>query len=302
MSICFISRKRLMSKISVKNNNTIVASPMNYIGGKAKLLPQIMPYFPIEIDKFYDVFAGGANVAVNIEAEQIFINDINKYVIDIITYFKENEIDRILEDIHYYIKKYELSKTNKEGFLKLRTDYNTNKDPIQLYTLICYSFNYQFRFNNNHEYNNPFGAERSHFSDTLENKLVRFVSKLKEKNITLSCQSFEDFLDKQDFTPNSFLYFDPPYLITTGSYNDGNRGFKNWTVSQERKLLEYLDYLDSRKVKFALSNVLAHKGKENEYLAEFSKKYNLIDLDKHYNNSSYNTRKGVSSEILLINY
>lgn len=302
MNIYFILRKKLMNKISVKNNNTIVASPMNYIGGKAKLLPQIMPYFPTNIDKFYDVFAGGANVAVNIEAEQIFINDINNYVIDIINYFKENEIDKILEDIHSYISKYELSKTNKEGFLKLRTNYNTDKDPIKLYTLICYSFNYQFRFNNNHEYNNPFGAERSHFSDTLENKLVRFVSKLKEKNISLSCQSFEDFLDIQNFTSNSFLYFDPPYLITTGSYNDGNRGFKNWTLSQEIKLLNYLDYLDSKNVKFALSNVIAHKGKENKLLSDFSKKYNLIELDKHYNNSSYNTKKGTSNEILLINY
>ncbi len=291
-----------MRKTTVRNNNTIVASPMNYIGGKAKLLPQIMPYFPAYIDNFYDVFAGGANVAVNIEAEQIFINDINKYVIDIIKYFKENELDKILEDIHLYIKKYELSKTNREGFLKLRIDYNADKKPIKLYTLMCYSFNYQFRFNNNHEYNNPFGTDRSHFSKTLENKLIRFVSKLQEKNIILSCQSFEEFLDKQNFTPNSFLYFDPPYLITTGSYNDGNRGFKNWTVPQEKKLLEYLDYLNSQKVRFALSNVLSHKEKENEFLVKFSKKYNLIDLDKHYNNSSYNTQKGISNEILLTNF
>ncbi|SDB86800.1 Dam family site-specific DNA-(adenine-N6)-methyltransferase [Acinetobacter boissieri] len=291
-----------MNKLTVKNNQQIVASPMNYIGGKAKLLTQMMPYFPAKIDNFYDIFAGGANVAVNINAQKVFINDINKYVIDIISFFKENEIDNILNTIYFYIEKYSLSKTNKEGFLRLRTDYNKDKNPIKLYTLICYSFNYQFRFNNNHDYNNPFGLERSHFSKVLEDKLIRFVSKLKEKDVTISCQSFDTFLKEQKFTQDSFLYFDPPYLITTGSYNDGNRGFKNWTVSQERLLLNTLDDLNQNKVKFALSNVLTHKGKTNEILLEFSKKYRVIELNKHYNNSSYNTSTGESKEILLLNY
>ena len=39
----------------VKTDIKIVASPMNYIGGKAKLLPQILPLFPDKIDTFYAV-------------------------------------------------------------------------------------------------------------------------------------------------------------------------------------------------------------------------------------------------------
>lgn len=291
-----------MSKFNVKVDNSIIASPMNYIGGKAKILPQIRPYFPKDIDNFYDVFAGGANVSVNIEAENIFINDLNYYVIDILKYFYLTDIDSILDCIYFYIQKYNLSKTNKEGFFNLRNDYNEKKNPIMLYTLICYSFNYQFRFNNSQEYNNTFGNERSHFSKRLESKLIRFVAKLKERSIFFSCKSFNNFLEYQDFTKDSFVYLDPPYLITTGSYNDGNRGFKNWNLLQERLLLDSLKKLDRQGVRFALSNVLTHKGKENSLLIEFAKNYKVVEINQNYSNSSYNTTKGDSTEILLINY
>ena len=45
-----------------------IKSPLNYIGGKAKILDQILPLFPKEIDNFIDLFAGGCNVGINVNA------------------------------------------------------------------------------------------------------------------------------------------------------------------------------------------------------------------------------------------
>lgn len=36
-----------------------IKSPLNYVGGKYKLLNDIIPMFPSEIGTFVDVFAGG---------------------------------------------------------------------------------------------------------------------------------------------------------------------------------------------------------------------------------------------------
>ncbi len=41
-----------------------IKSPLNQIGGKYKLLNQIVRYFPKNIDTFYDLFAGGCDVAI----------------------------------------------------------------------------------------------------------------------------------------------------------------------------------------------------------------------------------------------
>lgn len=58
--------------VASKNNpvqSGFVKSPLNYTGGKHKLLPQITKLFPDDIKTFYDVFSGGANVGINATAK-----------------------------------------------------------------------------------------------------------------------------------------------------------------------------------------------------------------------------------------
>lgn len=278
-----------------------VKSPLNYIGGKYKLLKQILPLFPTSFDVFIDLFAGGLNVGVNVDANKVHANDINSYVIDILRTFKQEETQKIIEHIEMRINEFNLTKYNEDGYKRFREFYNATKHPLDLYTLICYSFNYQFRFNNNHDYNNPFGRNRSHFSDVLKGKLVSFIDEIKSKDIEFTSIEFDRF-DLSKFSTDAFVYCDPPYLITTGAYNDGNRGFKNWNRKQDQLLFELLDNLDSRGISFALSNVLSHKGETNELLARWSEKYTIHRLDHSYSNSSHNTKRGSSEEVLITNY
>ena len=154
---------------------------------------------------------------------------------------------------------------------------------------------------NNKEYNNPFGRNRSQFSDNMKSNLILFTEKLKSMNVEFLSEPF-DKVDLSRLNSEDFVYCDPPYLITTGSYNDGNRGFKDWKEEEEIQLYKVLDELNKRKVKFALSNVIEHKGKENVLLKEWSKKYKTIYLTSDYSNSSYNTKRDKSIEVLIINY
>ena len=47
-----------------------VKSCLNYTGGKYKLLPQIIPLFPEDINMFVDLFCGGCNVGINVNAKK----------------------------------------------------------------------------------------------------------------------------------------------------------------------------------------------------------------------------------------
>ena len=157
--------------------------------------------------------------------------------------------------------------------------------------MISYSFNHQIRFNNNHEFNNPFGRERRNFNASMKQNLEMFHNRLKQNNIEFSSNSFEEF-DFSILSENDFVYADPPYLITTGTYNDGKRGFKGWSEKEEHELLKTLDKLNANNIKFALSYVLEHKGKSNEILKKWvssNSDYKINLIDTHYSNSNYQT-------------
>lgn len=276
-------------------------SPLNYIGGKYKLLPQILPYFPKDIRQMVDLFCGGCNVAINVPAQSVLCNDINSKIIELFQALKNLDQTAVLTQIQARIDEYGLSKENEQGFKDFRTYYNQTGDPIDLYTLSCYSFNYQFRFNNHLEYNNPFGRNRSHFSPQMRDHLIHFMERIQQMDITFRCGDFTK-VALNGLGPDDLIYCDPPYYITTGSYNDGNRGFKDWQEPQERALYDYLDEAHRQGIPFALSNVLSHKGQDNEILRKWSRQYTVIDLNYSYANSSYNTSKGQSREVLVVNY
>jgi len=280
-----------------------VKAPFNYIGNKYRIIDSIQSHFPEKIDTFVDLFCGGCDVSINIEANIKYANDINYYVVEILQEFQNRNIDNILEYIDNTIKNWELSKTNEDGYKAFRTYYNQNKNPLDLYVLMCYSFNYQFRFNSNHEYNNPFGKNRSSFNEVMRNNLIAFKDKIDK--IQFSSFDFFDF-DYSVLEENDFIYADPPYLLTCGSYNDGKRGFRGWTEKDDVKLFQFLTELSERGVKFALSNVIEHKGKTNKTLLNWitENDYCIHRINFNYNNCNYHTnnRANVTKEILVTNY
>lgn len=278
-------------------------SPLNYIGGKYKMLPQLFKFFPKNINIMVDLFAGGCDVCSNIDANIIYANDINNYVIDIYKEFQKMTAEELITHIETTIKDNNLSITNKDGYIAFRSKYNASKEknPLDLYVLVCYAFNYQFRFNNNHEFNSPFGKDRSCFNPNMKQNLIKFHENIKD--IIFTSQNFKDF-DISSLGEGDFVYADPPYRITTGSYNDGKRGFEGWSEEDDLKLFELLDKLNEKGVKFALSNVTEHKGQKNEALINWKKKYHTHRINYNYNNSNYhakNTDK-VTKEVLITNY
>lgn len=279
---------------------------MNYTGCKFKLLPQILPLFPNNINKFYDVFGGGCNVSINIDAKNIIYNDIVHYIVNMFKELKsEPSLDMCLCKIHNIINKYELSPTNLNGFLELRKDYNCGARTWDMFfVLVVHSFNNQFRFNNSHEYNSSFGKELSYYKNDTETRFVKFVKKLHNTNINFSCKDFRD-IDFSDADKNDLVYLDPPYLITAGNYNDGKRGFKGWNEQDEIDLLDLCDRLHKQGTRFALSNVFECKGKSNDILKRWSNKYNINYINSSYGNSNYNAKdksKDSTVEVLITNY
>jgi site-specific DNA-adenine methylase len=131
----------------------------------------------------------------------------------------------------------------------------------------------------------------------MQNNLTRFIDKLNETKINFISQDFREVV----IPNNSFVYIDPPYLASTASYNENG----GWSAELEQNLLDYMDDLNERGIKFALSNVLESKGSKNELLNKWSKKYTVNYLNYSYSNCNYQTKnreKNSTIEVLITNY
>ena len=115
-----------------------IKSPMNYTGGKYKILEHIIPSFPESINNFVDLFAGGLNVGINVQADTIYANDQITYLVELYKLFQDTPIDSLLSAIKERIAYFNLSQTNAEGYNALRAEYNQSKSLLDLFVLTCY--------------------------------------------------------------------------------------------------------------------------------------------------------------------
>lgn len=288
--------------IELKNKQDIkYESPLNYIGNKTKIIPSIIQHSPISFDLFIDAFGGGFNVGINFHAQasKIVYNDINIFVKDLVESFKINDTYEYIKYIKKQINKFGLDKSNSIAYNNIRQHYNalpiSKRDPRLLYTIILYGYQQQIRFNNKFCFNNPVGMRW--FNDKILEKLISFSRIIKESSCEFKSLDYRN-LDSV-INENSFVYLDPPYLLTMGSYNDGKRGFHGWNEELEKELFKFADSLTKRNIPFMLSYVLEHKGRFNEDLKEWVAKnnYSVIELGAVLGISG-SRRK----EILVINY
>jgi DNA adenine methylase len=289
-----------MIATSNKTASKYIKSPLNYTGGKYKLLEQILPLFPQNIHTFVDLFAGGCNVAINVKAKNIICNDNIKPLIEMYKCFQNYEVSEILQYIDTQINNFKLFSGSVENYKKFREYYNKYKNALDLFVLICFSFNHQISFNDLGEFNEGFGYAKGGFRNNIRANLIQFVNKIHSINIQFTCFDFAEF-DFSNLTENDFVYCDPPYLISRATYEKG------YNKTKEYKLLEILDNLHQRNIKFALSNVLEHKGKENDALKNWLNKNRYLKINyihADYSNCNYQTnrKKKTSIEVLITNY
>lgn len=300
-----------------------IKSPLNYTGGKGRLIEQLEPLFGNDISVFVDLFSGSGTVGVNVRADKYYYNDISEQVTGLLYMFSSLDYAEIISKVEGLIIKYNLSNTykygysyyqadsskgmaeyNKDNYMRLRKDFNELKVKdikyyLMLFVLIIYGFNNQIRFNSKGEYNMPVG--KRDFNANIRGKLSDFAVAFQAQDKVILNNSFECF-DVSLLDSKSLVYCDPPYLISTATYNEQN----GWTESDEVMLLDFLDKLNSMGIRFALSNIIKHKNRENTLLINWVRNggYHMHKLNYNYSNASYHGKdtQAQTQEVLITNY
>ncbi|MDO4413301.1 Dam family site-specific DNA-(adenine-N6)-methyltransferase [Cutibacterium sp.] len=299
----------------------VTLSPINYIGGKGKLMPQLSHLLP-STSLFIDLFAGGCTVGANIDADKVIFNDSNEQLMDLIRFLAHNDptdtihaVDSIKD--HYgfsdtYRNSYKyygvdsssgLADINRDSFMRLRDDYNAmpihRRDPLLLYILVIHGFNNQLRFNAKGNFNLPVG--KRDFNSRMRAKLKNFHTRISKTDAVFQVGDFRDF-NIDDTPKDAMFYCDPPYLITQATYNE--RG--GWSENDERDLITFLGRVHDSGRRFALSNVIQAKGSVNHILSDWANnpEFTTHKLTMSYRNSNYHraNRTSPTLEVLVTNF
>lgn len=321
--VCYVGKFDQPEKTKKSDVGELAKSPLNYTGGKFKLLPQLLLKFDNARLRFIDVFGGGFNVGANVSQREIVYNDKETRVERLIQLIYKKDFSDIVEKIKNIIRKYNLSDStlfsyehygcesssglgryNKQQYEKLRSHYNSLKTSeekdFELLTLIFFSFNNQIRFNSSGDFNMPVGKRDFNFKSIKH--LKEFSAKIKTKNVSFESKDFRKLFAEAG--KDSFVYCDPPYYLGLASYNESN----GWTETDEKDLLSGLKNLDEKGIHFALSNLIEHNGVEHKMLVDWTKKnrFNTIYIKSNYSNSNYHKNIkghiGKSIEVLITNY
>ena len=300
-------------------NSKTIRSPFFYVGDKYKLMPQLKQLMPKKIEQYIEPFVGGGSSFLNSKGTSYMLNDIDSYVVELhrqigsYTGKSEELFDALFEIIDFYglscsyrgicvpedmkkkyVKTY-YSKYNKDAYIRMRKDFNANKnDFLRLYLLLIYGFNHMIRFNGKGDFNLPVG--NVDFNNNVYQALNNYLDFVGEHEIEFFNMDYISFLEKIRFDKNSYVFLDPPYLISMSEYN------KLWNDKKEDELCEYLDSLNDRGIKFGITNLITQKGKVNQRFLEWSKKYCAYDVKSNYISFNDNTIKADSQEVFVTNY
>ena len=264
---------------------------VKWVGGKRQLMFELLKNMPKFYNRYFEPFIGGGALFFELQPDNAYIADMNEELINLYQVVRDN-VDELVADL----QKHDIS---KEYFMEIRnidrTEEYKNWSNIQKASRFIYlnrtCFNGMYRVNSKGEFNVPFG----HYKNPRivdEKNLINCSNLLQRTEIRHS--DFSEILTKVQ--EGDFVYFDPPYvpLNETSSFTSYTKD--GFDIDMQFKLRDVCDELDSRGVKFLLSN------SDTKLVNGLYENYNIKKVFASRQINANADGRGKITEVLVRNY
>lgn len=276
-----------------KGEKLKIKSNLRWPGGKSKMIKNIFPFLPEKINKYYELFAGGASICIELlqdkELENCYINDIDS---DLCNYYQviKNPYQRnIFIEKVLYIKKNYLS----NGFSKKFEEIKSNVAENEVDRAVNFFIINKSGFSGLKDSSYSPQAFDNNFTESSILRCGKIGNLFYDKNVIIENSTFEksSILSKQNY----FVYIDPPY------YSNGQKGLygKNGTLHKyfdHEKLFDFIKLVSSKnKVLISYDNC--------DFIKILYKDFEQIEFDKKYSMTNTGGNKcKTGKELLIKNY
>nr|WP_229639967.1 DNA adenine methylase [Waterburya agarophytonicola] len=274
------------------SNSTIACKPfLKWVGGKRKLLPELVKRLPQKYETYYESFMGGAALFWHLQPEKAVLSDINLELVNTYQCVKNN-VEELIIDLqqHYYDQEYYYQIRNCDRLPEYSQWTNIQRASRFIF-LNKTCFNGLYRVNSKGQYNVPFGRYKNPKIIDADN--LRACSNSLQKTKILN-SSFLDLESK--ITPEDFVYFDPPYIPLNATSNFTNYSKEGFDNKMQIALLNLCQRLDRQGVKFMVSNSAA------PLIFDLYSQFKIEQVNAPRSINSQGNKRGAIAEVLVSNY
>jgi DNA adenine methylase len=270
---------------------------LRWVGGKAKLLPTLVPLLPpnYETRRYVEPFAGGGAMFFFLEPREALLADLNQDLI-----FTYAAVRDHLDEI--YARLLALDTAHRENgkgyYYYVRERFNSHKAhwverASQFIYLNKAGFNGVWRVNKSGKYNVPAGEFKS--GPNIVNEDVLRAASVALQGVELLHGDFDSLLDEA--WEGDFIYLDPPYCELQGgdgnftAYNEGGFSF-----GDQERLAEVYRKLHDRGCMLMLSN------SSTEAVRSLYKDFHITEVWAARSVNSNTAGRGAVPELVIRNY
>jgi len=219
---------------------------LKWAGGKAKLIPQYTPFFPVRFSTYYEPFLGGGAIFFHLQPQRAVLMDINPELVNVYECVRE-QVEELIELLRRHRDRH-----SPDYYYSMRAHSPSSnvERAARLIYLNKTCFNGLYRENAQGQFNVPLGRYKN--PGIFDPDLLRSAAvSLQFAFITVA--PFEAILDHAS-GGQDFVYFDPPYhpISPTSSFTAYSR--YAFSAADQIRLRDTFVELAQRGVKVMLSN------------------------------------------------
>jgi len=189
---------------------------IQYQGSKRNLAKHILQFFPKNIKRLVEPFAGTAAISVATSASQLthsfWLNDLNKPLIELL----ELSVERPDEIADSYLELWNEQHTNSVAhYFEVRSKFNETNDPNLFLYLLARCVKGSVRYNSEGLFNQSPDKRRKGTRPETMRKNIEGVSSLLKGKCKFTSLDYREVLEQAQ--ESDFIYMDPPYQGVCGN-------------------------------------------------------------------------------------
>jgi DNA adenine methylase len=266
---------------------------VKWVGGKTKLLPELVARMPKKYDRYFEPFAGGAALFFRLGPTAACLGDTNEALID--TY---RAVVARVDGIIAWLEEHKQRHSNEGYYYEIREAWNEgwlDEDSARRAAAFIYlnktCFNGLWRVNKKGEFNVPRGeyANPSIYNETQ----MRAASKLLQ-GVALQWGHYMSTANAA--LMGDFVYFDPPYDPVSKTSNFTSYTKDTFGKEQQAQLALYARDLATRGVHVMLSN------NDTAFVRDLYKGFCIDNVKCGRSINSKGDKRGKVDEVIITSY